>query len=171
MKKNTLLWCFVCTLSAIIFGICLQACLKSDGAPRFDQRRLDWLDGKADERFEMPPSGQHLSIDTANRMIRSYLSGINYKVNTEAIRAWTVAADSLRSYAKNSSVKYFTFTLAHTLDYMLSGHEGLRPDSNSHAYTLIVKGLNASYQTVTLPDGKVLDQMVPCPDLCVDTGL
>ena len=94
---------------------------------------------------KFPLSGQHLERAVAKRMIQSYLDGINYKVNASAIRAWTVNADSLRSFAVDGSIKYFTFTLAHTLDYIMTGHEGERPDSNSHPYTLVVSGLDSMY--------------------------
>jgi hypothetical protein len=114
-----------------------------------------------------------ISIDTANRMITSYLHGINDTVNTEEIRSFVFNASVLRDYLNDTSrgqIENVKFLLAHNLEYIHSGHEGQRPDTNSHALTLIIVGVDASNNYVYTVEGKAMDFCMPCPDACIETG-
>jgi|GEM_PF-914754 hypothetical protein len=113
-----------------------------------------------------------IKIATANRMIRSYLQGINSQVNTNETRSWTFNADTLRRYlseGKGKQIVRLKLMLAHSLDYIDSGHEGERPAANSHALTLIVVGLDQNNEYIYNPEGEPYEHAFPCPPRCLGT--
>lgn len=116
---------------------------------------------------------QPIPVDTANRMIMSYLNSINYGVNTAAPRSLIYDADSLRAYLNDTSkgkISYIKFMFAHQLDYINSGHEGQRPDSNTNAITMIIVGFDANNNYVLNRNNMVLDNCTPCPKHCPSFG-
>lgn len=111
-----------------------------------------------------------IPIDTANRMINSYLQGINYQVNTNEIRSWTFSADSLRrllTAGNGKQIVRLKLLLAHSLEYIHAGHEGERPPVNSHALTLIVVGLDQNNNYIYNPEGEAYEHAFPCPPRCL----
>lgn len=114
-----------------------------------------------------------VTIDTANRMIMSYLNSINYGVNTEAPRSLIYDADTLRDYLNDTTkgkIRYVKFMFAHQLDYINSGHEGQRPDSNTNAITMIIVGYDQNNNYVLNRNNMVYDHFEPCPRNCPTYG-
>lgn len=111
-----------------------------------------------------------IPIDTANRMIESYLHGINYQVNTNEIRSWTFSADTLRRFLQEGNGKKIVrlkLMLAHSLAYIHGGHEGERPPINTHALTLIVVGIDENNNYIYNPEGEAYEHAFPCPPRCL----
>lgn len=128
---------------------------------------------KAQTKFTLTDYSRPILIDTANRMIQSYLDGINYTVNTQEVRSLIFDADVLRNYINDTTqgiIKNVKFIFAHTLDYIHSGHEGQRPDTNNHALTMIIVGVDQNGNYVYTPDNKAMDFLQPCPPQCYDEG-
>ena len=117
---------------------------------------------------------KEINIDTANRMISSYLTGINYEVNTEEIKSLFVDANVLKNYMDQADtahpIKKFKLVFAHSLDYIHHGQEGLRPDSNSHALTLVVVGVDGDGNYVYTNNHTAIDYVQPCPNSCPSEG-
>lgn len=118
---------------------------------------------------EEVPYSALIPIDTANKMIQSYLDGINYTVNTEAIKALCFNADSLRAYLSDPTIKDIKFVFANTLEYANSPHGHERPDSNSHVTTLILAGYDNKGNYV-FKDNMVYENLRPCPNECIQSG-
>jgi len=114
-----------------------------------------------------------ISMDTANRMIGSYLNGINYTVNTNETRSLIYDADVLRDYLNSNpgkSIQQVKFMLAHTQEYTYSTNEGKRPDSNSNALTMIIVGVSANGDYLFMNGNQVMDFCLLCPANCLNTG-
>lgn len=115
-----------------------------------------------------------ISIDTANRMIKSYLNSIDYKVNTKEIRSWSFNANVLRTYLNSEKGKDITdvrFFLAHTMSYIMSGHEGQRLPDDSHGLTLIIIGVDSTGKEVYTTLNKAYNHCMPCPEKCYNGDL
>lgn len=131
----------------------------------------DTLTANVDTEFSRP-----INIDTANRMIQSYLTAINSTVNTEEIRSLEFDADVLRAYlaqhlaSKNKRIEKIKFIFAHSLDYVNSGNAGKRPDTNSHALTFVIVGVDSAGNYVYTKNGAALDFAQPCPPRCPVQG-
>lgn len=131
----------------------------------------DTLTARVDTEFSRP-----INIDTANRMIQSYLTGINSTVNTQEIRSLEVDADVLRAYlaqhlvSSSKRIEKFKFIFAHSPDYVNSGNEGKRPDTNSHALTFVIVGVDKDGNYVYTRGGQALDFAQPCPPRCPVQG-
>lgn len=112
---------------------------------------------------------QTIPIDTANRMILSYLHSIHYETNTNAIRSWSFNADTLRNYLNSQAGSHVTnirFFLAHTMSYILGGHEGQQLPVNSHDLTIIIIGVDSTGSVVYKSEDRVFNHCLPCPDAC-----
>lgn len=118
----------------------------------------------------VPGSSRFIPADTANRMIKSYLNGINYRNNTGEIRSWTLNADTLRSFLKDNKIVALKLMLAHNREYILSGHEGQLPAQNTAALTVIIAGVDPGGDFVYHADNEVLNRCQPCPTECIGNG-
>lgn len=131
----------------------------------------DSLTVNTDTEFSRP-----VNIDTANRMIQSYLAGINSAVNTEEIKSLEFDADVLRLYLSQhlgtnlKRIEKLKLVLAHNLEYVNSGNFGKRPDTNSHALTLVIVGVDKDGNYVYTKNGAALDFAQPCPPRCPVQG-
>ena len=131
----------------------------------------DVMTTHSDTEFSRP-----IKIDTANRMIQSYLTAINSTVNTQEIRSVIYDADVLRAYLDQhvgtnmKRIEKIKFIFAHSLDYINSGNAGTRPDTNSHALTLVIVGVDKDGDYVYTPNSKALDFGQPCPPRCPVLG-
>ena len=131
----------------------------------------DTLTTNIDTEFSRP-----IKIDTANRMIQSYLTAINSTVNTQEIKSVIYDADVLRAYLDQhvgtdmKRIEKIKFIFAHSLDYVNSGNAGRRPDTNSHALTLVIVGVDKDGDYVYTPNGEALDFGQPCPPRCPGHG-
>ncbi|XZF13923.1 hypothetical protein ACTHGU_19235 [Chitinophagaceae bacterium MMS25-I14] len=111
-----------------------------------------------------------IPIDSANKMLTSYLMSIPSEKSETTLRCITFSADSLRAYLSDPSVKSVKFMFAHKLQYINSGHNGQDAGGlQSNAITIIVAGYNANGD-YTYHHGAVLDHGIPCPSNCIDTG-
>lgn len=114
---------------------------------------------------------QPIPLDTANRMIQSYLTSIGYPGNNSEIRSWAFNADTLRNFLNTldgQRVKYLKFFMAHTQSYINSGHYGQRPENILAAdFTLIIAGVDSAGKYVLAKLYKPYDQCMPCPYNCI----
>lgn len=116
-------------------------------------------------------AGAPISVDTANRMIASYLNSIHYKENTNAIRSWTFNADTLRRFLNSDSGRQIVrlkLMLAHTMKYIEDGHEGQPLPVDSHELTLVIIGVDAHGKYRRNEQNNAYDHCAPCPSDCVN---
>lgn len=122
--------------------------------------------GQTAARFSGPDYSQSIPVDTANRMISSYLNSVGYPTTDVALRSLSFDADTLRAYLANPNIVTVKFMLAHRQSYISSdgyGHSGgLKPN----AITLIIVGMNAEDKYVLNKNNGVYDHMYPCPSNC-----
>lgn len=133
--------------------------------------------GKASARTGSVATGRvcskPVSIPVANRMIHSYLSGIQADLNTNAVRSWEVSADTLRRYLSGENGKKIVrlkLMLAHTMAYIHSGNEGRREPLNSHDVTIVMVGVDAGNNLVYNTENMPYDYAMPCPPECLGGG-
>lgn len=107
-----------------------------------------------------------MPIDSANRMIQSYLNSVNYPATDTALRALTFNADSLREYLKNDEITDVKFIIAHQQAYMNSGHYGQYAGMNPQAITLVLVGVSADGGHVLNKQNEVYEHFAPCPVIC-----
>ncbi|RYD59169.1 MAG: hypothetical protein EOP56_02760 [Sphingobacteriales bacterium] len=125
--------------------------------------------------YDLPdrPFSKPILIDSANRMIQSYLTSIHPDVNNDAIKSLIFDADLLREYLNDSSqgkIRHMKFLFAHRLSYINDGHFGQRPDSNSNALTMVLIGYGANGNYIYYNNSYALDFCQPCPRECPDFG-
>lgn len=111
-----------------------------------------------------------IPIDSANRMISSYLNSINYTVNDSDIRSLILDADAFRDFLGHptigSQVEQFKVSFAHTLDFINSGHENQNAGYQSGALTIVITGLDDNGNYVHYPGGLAIDNASHCPPSC-----
>ena len=107
-----------------------------------------------------------IPIDTANRMIQSYLTSINYPSNDSGLRSLSFNADTLRAYLLNSEISEISFMLAHQPGYINSGHFGEPANTNPTALTLILVGKSTNGTYIHNSFGEVYEHFQPCPTYC-----
>lgn len=122
--------------------------------------------------MEKEQNSQPIPVDTANRMIMSYLRSIEYETNRTAIRSWAFNADTLRHYlstGKGKKIVMLRLMLAHTTAYINDGHYGQRPSplDNNHALTVVIAGVDSLGQYLLNDESMPYDQGLPCPENCV----
>lgn len=123
----------------------------------------------SDDRTHSKP----IPIDTANRMIQSYLTSIHPEDNPYETRSLIFQADILRDYLNDSShgkIEHLKMVLAHQLSYINAGHFGQRPDSNSEALTLVLVGYGENGNYIYFDGDKALNVCQPCPRECPEAG-
>ena len=111
---------------------------------------------------------QPISIDTANRMIASYLESVNYPYQDTAVRSLAFDADTLRAYLADANITTLKFYLAHQQSYLngdvnrFGKNIGMRPG----ALTVICVGVDDLGQVVKNSSNGVYEHAMPCPNLC-----
>ncbi len=111
---------------------------------------------------------QPIQIDTANRMIASYLESVGYPNVDTAVRSLSFDADTLRSYLANPNITTMRFYLGHQLSYLNGGSNrfgkdiGMRPG----ALTIIAVGINDAGQVIRNTSNGVYEHSMPCPYSC-----
>ena len=121
--------------------------------------------------LNLPQDGgsQFIPVDSANRMIGSYLASINYQHNDTDIKYMIVNADSLRKYLNDTSKGKITnvkLILAHTLAYVNAGGYGINAGYQSGAITIIMAGYDQNNNYIYGAQNTVLDHIYPCPYSC-----
>ena len=123
---------------------------------------------KSNARFVSTEYSQPISIDTANRMISSYLTSVNYPMVDTALRSLAFNADTLRAYLSDARVSSLEFYVAHQLSYLNGGSNrfgknvGMKPG----ALTIIAVGLDADGNVVRNSSNGVYEHAMPCPNNC-----
>jgi hypothetical protein len=125
----------------------------------------------------VPPNTMPISIDSANKMLQSYLNSTACPGDTN-ITAVIFDADSLRKYLNDTSsggtagsrIKYVKFMFAHTLNYINNGGQDQNCGYNHEDLTLIVAGYDVSSNYVYTAQGMVIDKGMPCPANCPTGG-
>lgn len=107
-----------------------------------------------------------ISVDTANRMIQSYLTSVGYPSADTALKSLSFDADSLRSYLANPNIVTIKFALAHRQTYIDAGNYGHNAGLNPNALTLVIVGVNEDNNYILNKYNGVYDHMAPCPSLC-----
>lgn len=111
-----------------------------------------------------------IPVDSANKMINSYITSLNGNSGNEYLYSLIADADELREYLNaNGSVKHVKLMFAHTLSYINSGHGGENCNTKAGKLTLIIAGYDASGNYVIGNNG-VMDNLQPCPINCPSTG-
>ncbi len=117
------------------------------------------------------PNPYFITIDTANKMLESYLSSINADVDTNTnIQSFIMDADAIREYLADNSIKKVKIMLAHTLNYINSGNAGVNCGYRAGKLTIIMAGFDADKNYIFAPGNRVPDRAEPCPTNCPVIG-
>jgi len=113
---------------------------------------------------------EFISVDSANKMIGSYLNSINYQSYDSSLHSLVIDATELRRYMDTTpatnKIKKFKIMFAHKLAYINSGHQNQFGGYNQNAFTVIIAGVNESGDYVMFPGSKAFDNSMPCPTSC-----
>lgn len=115
----------------------------------------------------LAPYSQPISLDTANRMIGSYLQSIGYPTVDTNIRSLAFNADTLRAYLADSRVTSLEFHLAHQQSYLNSGGTfGKNIGMSPGKLTIIAVGYDNQGAVVRNSSNGVYEHALPCPNNC-----
>lgn len=166
---------FLSSLAFVLFLLCLDSCQKiSSSLSALMNKAKASGQGAGSPVFPNGDStlySQPIPVDTANKMIQSYLTSIDYPDSNSEIRSWAFNADTLRNYLNSINgrhIRYVKFFMAHTLAYINSGHYGERPvklDAND--FTIVIVGVDSAGGYVLSGTAMPYDQSMPCPYHCV----
>jgi len=117
-------------------------------------------------RYAGSDYSQSITVDTANGMISSYLSSVNYPSTDTALRSLTFDADTLRAYLLNPNIVTLKFMFAHQLTYKNGGFSGQYAGMQPTAMTMVVVGLDNSDHYVLNNRNGVFEDFSPCPNYC-----
>lgn len=160
------------TIAALIAAASLTACQgggeNKDAANK--QTEPMALSSSADSSSLPDTCETCIPVDTANKMINSYITSLNGNSGNEYLYSLIADADDLREYLDNNpNVTNVKFMFAHTLDYINNGHGGQNCNTKAGALTLVIAGYDASGNYVIGTNG-VMDNLQPCPINCPSTG-
>lgn len=120
-------------------------------------------------RYSGGDYSQPIAIDTANRMIRSYVTGMGYPAQDTALRSLSFDADTLRAYLNDPKIVTLKFYIAHQQAYMnTAGGYGKNAGMKPGAITLVIAGLDNSEHIVRNSSNGVYEHTRPCPNNCND---
>ena len=106
-------------------------------------------------RYSGSDYSQHIPIDSADKMVASYVASIN--TSTE-IRSLTFNADSMRNYLSNSQIATLKFSLAHQASYIDADNFGVNAGTSASALTFILSALDEEDDDyIYTPGNKVYD--------------
>lgn len=111
-----------------------------------------------------------IPIDSANKMIGSYLSSIEAESSYDPLYSLLLDADELRVFLSDNDIHGVKVMLAHTLDYINNGNEGLPAGYKSGALTIVFAGYDVDGDYVYAPGDLVPNEANPCPPLCKANG-
>ncbi len=118
-------------------------------------------------------TSQFIPVDSANKMINSYLMSINGYASDTALDCIIVDADMLRAYLDdscNGKIAKVKLMLAHTLDYINNGNAGVYCGYQPGALTLLIAGYDAQGNYIVASGNTLLDHGMPCPAYCPRSG-
>jgi hypothetical protein len=123
--------------------------------------------------FGDPPPATFIPLDSANKMIKSYLVSVGAGAADTNLYSMSFNADSLRRMLNDESegqIARVKIMFAHTLDYVNSGHQNQYCGYKIGALTLVIAGYDASGNYKYYPANRVMDVAMPCPALCPESG-
>ncbi len=116
-------------------------------------------------------SSHFIPVDSANKMLESYLNSINADMDTSGnVQSFIMDAEALREYLADNSIKSVKIMLAHTLDYINAGNAGINCGYRAGKLTIVIAGYDADKNYIFAPGNMVLDRAKPCPTDCPSTG-
>lgn len=118
----------------------------------------------------MDEQSTFIPIDSANKMISSYINSIDYKHNDSDLISIRYNARDLRkmldSMVGSETITEVQIKLAHTLNYINDGHANQPAGYNKDALTFVLIGINAQGDYVNASTATV-DFGKPCPSHCL----
>jgi len=147
----------------IITGIALLATIFVS-CGNINERRLP-TEGSEVTTLAVVP---YIERDSANKMIGSYLSSIDYMNNDTDVRSFVINMDRLRAYCDSSSshISHVKVMLGHTLQYINSGKGNINAGYRSGALTVLIAAYNSSGDYFYINGDEVMDYSAPCPSNC-----
>lgn len=109
-----------------------------------------------------------IGIDTANRMIASYLESVGYPYADTSIRSLAFNADTLRAYLANPNITDVKLYLAHQITWLDGGPNryGKNIGTQPGKLTVILVGLDNNGAVVRNSANGVYEHALPCPTSC-----
>jgi len=166
MKKLALLLSI--SLNILLLVAYLSSCKKESPKEEKEEPAKEFIGGVI-STINWSNYSRMIPVDTANKMILSYLNSINYQSDDTKLRSLIYNADSLRKYLSDTSIKNVKLMFAHTQDYINSGGLNVNCGYTAGALTIIIAGYNAAGNYVT-PNNTVADRAIPCPTVCPVNG-
>jgi len=161
MKKSTSVILIAITVISIV------ACSKKSRTTNGSVNLVN-LNALADSTYGL--DSPFIEVDTANKMISSYLTSINSSDHSDEVRSFIVDAQALRYYLQNTDIKKVKIMLAHNLDYINGGGQNIYSGNNYNAVTVVIAGYDQNSNYVYSPAGLVIDHATPCPYDCPGSG-
>ena len=157
-----------------LLALCLvMACTKESGIVSNTASPVDnaagsqyGIYGHSTSRLSGSQYSQSIKLDTANKMLQSYLNSVGYPAVDTAIRSLSFDADTLRAYLQNPNITTLKFMFAHQPAYMNNGGNGVQSGMKPNALTMIIVGLNDDQHYVLNNRNEVYEHFVPCPSSC-----
>jgi hypothetical protein len=119
-------------------------------------------------------SSSFVSIDSANKMVSSYLASINYPQDDTDVYSLILNADSLRAYLSDTRIKNIKIMMAQTLSYINNVGYGQYAGYQCGALTNVIVGYDSlgNYVYYISPGRPpmVMDHMCACPNICPERG-
>jgi hypothetical protein len=114
------------------------------------------------------PFSRFIPVDSANKMITSYLNSIS---NTDSsLKSLVIDMDQLRRYTDSleggKRITHLKLCFAHTLEYINAGHANQNAAYLSGGLTLVIAGFDSSGHYVYFDGNTVLEYCAPCPYSC-----
>ena len=103
----------------------------------------------------------YIPIDSANKMISSYLNSIQYQNNDTDVRAFIMDANALRCYLNSDegkNVSNLKIFLAHNAAYSNSSDSNKNCGYNAKALSIILTGFDTLGNYVIYPRGLCCDR-------------
>lgn len=106
-----------------------------------------------------------ISLDSANRMIRSYLGSLDSTATVANLQSVVFDATQLRYYLSDTAISQVKISLAHKLQYINAGNQNTPAGYRSDALTLVISAVDRSGNYI-FPGNQVMDYAMQCPILC-----
>ncbi len=165
MKKSILV--IIALIAIVLFQ---NACnKKEESVLKSTDKRIAPKEKKMET---MSYSVNFIPIDSANKMINSYLLSIETGVTplVPDLHSLILNADAIRAYLSNTDISNVKIMFAHTLDYINNSNNGVHCGYESGALTVIIAGYDEDGDYVYYDTDNVLNKSNPCPIQCPSIG-
>lgn len=160
--------CFL--LVAVLFFALVSSC--NDSSNKSTDANRPQNDSNSNTQITALQPGEDtafIPVDTANKMIRSYLNSIQASSNDTNLRSIIIDGNALREYltsAPGNNISHIKVMLAHQLDYINAGGNGIPCGYSRNGLTVILAGFDNSGNYLYFPVERVMNHGWPCPHLC-----